>query len=118
MLSTQDIEADGRKKITDKLDELESEVSYYTVDNETGEVLKKMVKKSQLKIQLDKNDKHPDLAKKVDKLVDPDQDVEMIEKFDIEDADNQGLQIKQIEGKIVTPFDDKRSKRTGDGEAD
>ena len=47
-------------------------MSYYTVDNESGEVLRKMVKKSQLKIEVDKHDKDPDLAKKVDKLVDPD----------------------------------------------
>ena len=36
----------------------------------------------------------------------------MIEKFDINDADNQGLQIKEIEGNLVKPFDDARSKKT------
>ena len=40
-------ESDQRDK-KDEVASAESEVSYYTVDEESGEVLRKMVKKSQL----------------------------------------------------------------------
>ena len=56
----------------------DSEVSYYTVDQESGEVLRKMVKKSKLQIELDKKDKN--------KL--PGVEVEMVEKFDMIENDN------------------------------
>lgn len=56
----------------------DSEVSYYTVDQESGEVLRKMVKKSKLQIELDKKDKN--------KL--PGAEVEMVEKFDMIENDN------------------------------
>ena len=62
----------------DGADSDESEVSYYTVDLESGEVQRKMIKKSKLQIELDKKDKKKDLENQV----------EMIEKFDMIDGDN------------------------------